>query len=209
MSSSNGEMPPEYHYFLLNKPYNMVSQFVSSHRVRLLGSLTYCFPPDTHAIGRLDYQTEGLLLLTDDKRVTRLLFSSKIPHKRTYWVQVSGIVTEDNLTNIRNGLSLFGRGAKYYTSQPCEAEIMTPPADLFEAPRKLHPSVVFTWLCLTLTEGKYHQVRKMTAAVGHRCLRLIRASIEDLSLDSLAPGEVRAIKGEQFFAQLKITPPAR
>ena len=194
----------DHRYFVLNKPYNMVSQFVSSHKVRLLGSLEFDFPPDTHAVGRLDHHSEGLLLLTTDKRVTRLLFSSKKPHSRTYWVQVSGKVEDENLEKMRSGLSIFGRGAVFYTTKNCEAKIIQTPENLFSESKKLHPNVVFTWLSITLTEGKYHQVRKMVAAVGHRCIRLIRVSIEEIMLEDLEPGKVRELSAKEFFEQLDI-----
>ena len=93
-------------YFIGNKPYNMVSQFVSPHKVRLLGDLNFNFPEGTHAIGRLDNYSEGLLILTTNKKVTRLLFESDEPHKRTYLVQVEHLVSEDTLT-VQHGYIFF------------------------------------------------------------------------------------------------------
>ena len=83
-----------HRYFVIHKPANMVSQFISSHKVRLLGDLNFTFPEGTHAVGRLDINSEGLLLLTTNKKITKLLFESTVPHKRAYLVQVKHVVTE-------------------------------------------------------------------------------------------------------------------
>src|SRR5580698_9422662 len=95
-----------HRYFVVNKPYNMVSQFVSSHAKRVLGELGFDFPEGTHPIGRLDNDSEGLLILTTDKRVTRLLFQGTIPHRRTYLVKVKRIVSEESLEQLRSGISI-------------------------------------------------------------------------------------------------------
>ncbi|MCW3088654.1 MAG: pseudouridine synthase, partial [Sediminibacterium sp.] len=99
-----------HRYFVLNKPYNMVSQFVSSHPVRLLGELDFDFPAGTHAIGRLDNHSEGLLLLTTDQKITRLLFQGSIPHSRTYLVQVKNTVSEENVDALRKGIPIRVKG---------------------------------------------------------------------------------------------------
>lgn len=113
-----------YRYFVLHKPFNMVSQFVSTHVVNLLGNIKFNFPEGTHAIGRLDKDSEGLLLLTTDKRVTKLLFKSKVPHKRTYVVKVMYEVSEETLQKLRDGVEIFIRGAEFWTTSPCEVQII-------------------------------------------------------------------------------------
>lgn len=183
----------------------MVSQFVSSHNVRLLGDLDFEFPEGTHAIGRLDNNSEGLLILTTNKRVTRLLFESKTPHERTYLVMVKNIVTQETLEKLRNGVSIIISGGVEWVTTPCGAEIVQPPD--YIKPREHHPVKEFlphSWLTITLTEGKFHQVRKMVAAVGHQCARLIRLSIEDLEMGDLQPGGVKEIEETEFFRLLKI-----
>lgn len=182
----------------------MVSQFVSSHKVGLLGDLSFPFPSGTHAVGRLDNQSEGLLILTTNKKVTRLLFEGATPHKRTYLVQVNNNVTEEGLELLRKGIPFRIKGGDTYTAVPGEAEIVTEPNISFPAPYEMTDKIAYTWLRITLTEGKYHQVRKMVAAIHHRCKRLIRVSIEDLALGDLQPGEVREIAEKDFFKQLKI-----
>lgn len=196
-------------YFVINKPYGMESQFVSPYPGPLLGDLGFDFPEGTHAVGRLDKHSEGLLLLTTNKKITTLLFESKIPHKRTYLVQVRHNMSEESLHQLRTGVTIRlrgggGGGGGEYTTPPCEVEIVEQPKDLFPSPRNFPDYILNTWIMITLTEGRYRQVRKMVAAVRHRCMRLIRVSIEDLSLGNLQPGEVKEIPEEVFFEQLKL-----
>jgi 23S rRNA pseudouridine2457 synthase len=196
--------PKPHRYFIINKPPNMVSQFVSSDEVRLLGDLDFDFPEGTHAIGRLDNHSEGLLILTTNKRVTNLLFQGEIPHKRKYWVNVGHIVLPETVELLRTGIPIRIKGGDYYTTSPCEVEVIDRPAILEEHKNESQPDVPNTWLSITLTEGKYHQVRKMVREARHRCKRLIRASIEDLELGDLPSGGVREIEEETFFRLLKI-----
>ncbi|MCY7311367.1 MAG: pseudouridine synthase [Chitinophagaceae bacterium] len=197
-------MHHSHRYFILNKPYNMVSQFVSSHVVGLIGDLAIDWPRGIHAVGRLDNLSEGLLILTTNKKVTRLLFEDKTPHTRTYMVLVNHAVTQERLQQLRDGVPFRIRGGNMYTSIPCEAEIVTEPGICFPHPYVMTKNIPYTWLRITLTEGKYHQVRKMVAAIHHRCKRLIRVSIEDLVLGDLQPGEVREVAEKDFFRLLKI-----
>jgi len=182
----------------------MVSQFVSTHDVRLLGNLDFDFPKGIHAIGRLDNNSEGLLLLTTNKKITRLLFQGKVPHTRTYLVQVKNQVSEESLTQLRNGISISGKNNTDYVTNSCDVVIVDQPKKLFSSGYELRNGVPCTWLHITLTEGKFHQVRKMVAAIHHRCKRLIRISIEDIELDGLQPGEVREIAEDDFFQKLKL-----
>jgi len=194
-----------HRYFVVNKPCDMVSQFVSSHKVRLLGDLDFHFPEGTHAIGRLDNHSEGLLILTTNKKVTRLLFQGGTPHKRSYLVKVKYAMSQESLERLRNGVPIRVKGGGQYTTAPCEAEIVDRPADLFLNGYEAIDYIPHTWLLITLTEGKFHQVRKMVAALRHRCIRLIRVSIEDLLLADLPAGGVREMGESVFFQQLKIT----
>ena len=193
-----------HRYFILNKPYNMVSQFVSTHDVVLLGELDFDFPEGTHAIGRLDNHSEGLLLLTTNKKITRLLFQGEVPHTRTYLVQVKNKVTDENLQKLKQGIPIRVKGGEVYTTTPCEVSIVDQPENLFSSGYELREGVLQTWLRITLTEGKFHQVRKMVAAIHHRCKRLIRVSIEDIGLEDMQPGEVREMKEDIFFKKLHI-----
>lgn len=200
-------MQADKRYFIIYKPYKMVSQFISPANVNLLGQLNYNFPEGTHAIGRLDNNSEGLLILTTDKRVTKLLFESNVPHKRTYLVQVEKIVSTDTVEKLRNGVSIRIKGGKYYTTTPCEVDIVPKPNNLAPRQHEYREDLPNTWLKITLTEGKYHQIRKMVSSVYHDCKRLIRISIEDLEIEDMKPGEVRELEEEIFFKKLRIIVP--
>ena len=193
-----------HRYFLVNKPYNMVSQFVSTHDVRLLGDLDFIFPEGTHAIGRLDQNSEGLLLLTTNKKITKLLFQGPIPHKRTYLVQVKNALAAETATKLAAGIEISAKTETSFNTTPCEVAIVEKPMGLFEMGKPLHENVITTWLTITLTEGKFHQVRKMVAAVNHKCIRLIRIAIEDIQLGNMQPREVREISEEDFFNKLRL-----
>jgi 23S rRNA pseudouridine2457 synthase len=190
----------------------MVSQFISSHEVNLLGSLNFDFPEGTHAIGRLDNHSEGLLLLTTNKKVTKLLFQGHKPHTRTYLVQVKNKITPATAEALANGIQISAPGGSAYLTSPCTVNIVEDPAvysHLFEASlltpaTPLHQNVVTSWMLITLTEGKFHQVRKMVAAVHHKCIRLIRTSIEDIKLGDMQPGEVLEITEQLFFSKLHL-----
>jgi len=182
----------------------MVSQFVSSHEVPLLADINFTFPEGIHAIGRLDKESEGLLLLTTNKKITRLLFQSEVAHKRTYLLQVRGIVQEASLELIRQGVVIPVSDGANYVTKKCEITMVEKPIGLFSSGYELHEKVPCSWLLITLTEGKFHQVRKMVKAVGHPCKRLIRVSIEDIELDGLLPGEIREVSEDEFFLKLKL-----
>lgn len=189
---------------MLNKPFNMVSQFVSPDNVNLLGKLDFDFPAGTHAVGRLDNHSEGLLLLTTNKKVTRLLFSGDQPHQRTYLVQVNNILSPQSLLLLQTGVPIKIKGGVTYTTPPSNVLIVEMPENLYRTAVTLSEFGPHTWLTITLTEGKYHQVRKMIGAVRHRCKRLIRISIESLELGNLAPGCVMEIPEKIFFEKLAI-----
>jgi 23S rRNA pseudouridine2457 synthase len=191
-------------YFIINKPCNMVSQFVSPHKVGLLGDLDYRFPEGTHAIGRLDNHSEGLLILTTNKDVTRLLFSRGTPHKRVYLVQVNNLLSEESLQQLRTGVSIRIEGGGNYLTPASDVDIVDHPEKIYPYIESSEQFGIHTWLLITLFEGKHRQVRKMMAAVHHRCKRLIRVSIEDLLLNDLQPGCVKEIEEDDFFTKLKI-----
>jgi len=197
-------MTSPHRYFVLNKPHGMESQFVSSYPNELLGNLRFDFPEGIHAIGRLDKNSEGLLLLTTNKKITRLLFQSLVPHRRTYLVQVKNKLSDEGLYRLRTGVSIRIRGGSYYTTPPCEVDIVEKPHSLFPSPFPDNNYVATTWLKISLTEGKFHQVRKMTFAVGHRVMRLIRVSIEELGLEDLQPGKILEVTEDFFFSKLNL-----
>lgn len=181
----------------------MVSQFVSSHNVNLLGDIQFDFPAGTHAIGRLDNLSEGLLILTTNKKVTKLLFQGEKPHERVYLVLVNKQVSAENIARLQNGVSLvIENGATYISA--CNAEIVADPSFNFNSPYIMTEHIDYTWLRIGLTEGKFHQVRKMVKAIGHKVKRLVRVSIEGLQLGNLQPGEVKELAETDFFRLLRI-----
>ena len=182
----------------------MVSQFISSDKVGLLGDLDFNFPEGTHAIGRLDNNSEGLLILTTNKKVTRLLFLDDQPHKRVYLVQVNNNLSDESLEKLRTGVSIKIKSGEDYITPACDVKIIAHPEKLYRHATTNPAFGKHTWLLITLTEGKFRQVRKMMMAVKHRCKRLIRISIEDLYLENLEPGGVKEMEEKDFFEKLKI-----
>lgn len=190
-------------YFIINKPYNMVSQFISSHNVPLLGSLNFAFPEGTHAIGRLDSTSEGLLILTTDKTVTRKLFLAQQPHSRSYLVLVQNKMTAETFKKLQNGIEIKIKGGENYRAKPYSIEIITHPTLLYKYATDYREVYAHTWLLITLTEGKFRQVRKMVLAVKHRCLRLIRLNISGIHLQDMLPGQVKELAEQEFYTLLE------
>jgi 23S rRNA pseudouridine2457 synthase len=193
-----------YQYFAIHKPYDMVSQFISSHDVRLLGELNFNFPEGIHAIGRLDNHSEGLLLLTTNPKITRLLFQGEKPHARRYLIQVKNVMSEETVQKLKAGIPIQVKGGSNYLTQPCSVKVVSKPTYLESPPHEIPPHLPHTWLMIELTEGKFHQVRKMVAAVHHKCKRLIRVSIEEICLDNLQSGEVIEMTESDFFEKLHL-----
>jgi len=192
-------------YYIIYKPYKIISQFTSSHKKKkCLGELGFLFPKDVYPVGRLDENSEGLLILTNDKKLNYKLLNPVFEHKRIYLVQLQGIITKEALQQLEKGVTIALDAGPYLT-KPCKVKLVPQPEKL---PPRGHPvseRLPTSWIELTLTEGKYHQVRKMTAGVGFPCLRLIRIAIEDIRLEAMQPGEVRELKREAVYKKLNIT----
>lgn len=194
-------------YFLLHKPYNMLSQFVSPYpHHRLLGAIDFDFPPGTHAIGRLDEFSEGLLLLTTDKRVTKLLLHPQKNHLRHYLVQVQNVVTDEVLQKLQAGIEIPLKQKGAYTTLPCMVKRVETPQNLTDINKAYLSRIQHTWLEFVLSEGKNRQIRKMCKAVKHPVKRLIRTQIQHMHLGDLKSGEIKEIPAETFFTQLGIDP---
>jgi 23S rRNA pseudouridine2457 synthase len=182
----------------------MISQFVSPYRHRLLGDLEFTFPPGTNAVGRLDDDSEGLLILTNDKTLTRTLLHPSRMHKRRYLVQVEREIKPETVNELMNGVDILVKKKGMYRTVRCEVNVVTKPLGLAERAHSFRESLPQSWLEFILTEGKNRQIRKMCSAVRHDCKRLIRTAIEDLELGDMKPGEVREIEKEQLFTLLKL-----
>lgn len=181
----------------------MLSQFIGGQG-RMLGELGIGFPEGTHPIGRLDNHSEGLLILTTNKKITKLLFQGDKPHGRTYLVRVYREVSAETIEKLRTGVTIRIKGNVDYVTTPCEVELVEEPENLFPGGYEYRQGLPNSWLRITLTEGKFRQIRKMTRAVGHPCQRLIRVSIEGLLLGDLPPGHVREVGEGDFFEKLRI-----
>lgn len=173
---------------LFNKPYGVLSQFTDGGaRTTLSDHLAI---PGVYPAGRLDRDSEGLLLLTDDGRLQARIADPRFKLPKTYWVQVEGSASPEQIAQLQRGVTLNDG-----PTLPAGAEAMPPP-DLWprDPPVRFRKTVPDCWLALTLREGRNRQVRRMTAAVGLPTLRLVRWRIGDWTLDGLAPGEWREIR---------------
>ncbi|MBA2611925.1 MAG: rRNA pseudouridine synthase [Bacteroidetes bacterium] len=192
-------------YFIIYKPYKMISQFISPYKQRLLGDLGYDFPEGTNAVGRLDNDSEGLIILTTDKSLANRLLHPTRKHKRSYIVQVERKVEEEALKKLREGLNILVKKKGVYTTQPCEVTLINKPKDLPFREHTFREELPQSWLEFVLTEGKNRQIRKMCSAVRHDCKRLIRTKIENLELGQMQPGEVKEIEQKELFELLLLT----
>jgi 23S rRNA pseudouridine2457 synthase len=193
-----------FQYYIIYKPFNVLCQFEDTEGRPTLKSL-YDFPKDVYAVGRLDMDSEGLLLLTNDKSLNHKLLNPNFQHEREYWVQVEGIITEEALSTLSKGVTLNIDGKTYHTL-PAKANKLPSDVKVQERnpPIRFRKSVPDSWLSLKLVEGKNRQVRKMTAAVGFPTLRLIRVAIEKLSLGEMSVGEVKQLSKEEVYEKLRI-----
>jgi 23S rRNA pseudouridine2457 synthase len=172
----------------LNKPFNVLCQFTDDAGRRTLAD--FVTAKDVYPAGRLDYDSEGLLLLTDDGVLQKRIADPKHGTKKTYLAQVERVPDETALASLRRGVKL-----KDGMTAPAEAQLVEEPGWLWtrEPPIRYRRDIPAAWLELTITEGRNRQVRRMTAAVGHPTLRLIRTRIGEWSLDGLASGEWREV----------------
>lgn len=191
-------------YFIVHKPFNVLSQFSSTHGKKTLKDF-FVVPQDVYPVGRLDYDSEGLLILTDDKKLNQNLLDPLHEHEREYWVQVEGNISEDAMDELQNGVSINING-KIYCTKKCVVKkfIHSPKVSERNPPIRFRKSIPESWIKIILKEGKNRQVRKMTAAVGFPTLRLIRYRIEKITLDDLLPAEMKTISKQELYNLLKI-----
>lgn len=185
-------------YFVINKPYGVLSQFTDTERRQTLKSL-FDFPNDVYPIGRLDMDSEGLLIITNDKYFTDFLLNPKNQHEKEYYAQVDGIPANESLNKLREGVIIEGK-----KTLPAKVKLIDEPD--FEPripPIRERKTIPTTWLSITITEGRNRQVRKMTAAVGHPTLRLVRVRIKNISLGNMKSGEVRELTETEIIGLKK------
>ena len=177
-----------------HKPYGVLSQFTPEPGSAWRTLADFNLPKNVYALGRLDADSEGILLLSDEPGLNSRLLDPKHAHRREYWVQVEGLPDDTALTQLSRGIRIGD-----YTTLPARARRLDPPPSLppRDPPIRVRKTIPDSWLALELTEGKNRQVRRMTAAAGHPTLRLVRARIGRLDLGALAPVAWRALNAAE------------
>lgn len=180
-------------YYLFNKPYRVLCQF-SPVEGKLTLKDFLSLPKDVYPVGRLDYGSEGLLILTNDGMLHHRLIDPRFNHSRTYLVQVEGIPDDDAIEKLRNGVVIDKRKTK-----KANVKLLNDEPEIWERnpPIRFRKSIPTSWLEIELFEGRNRQIRKMTAAVGYPTLRLIRIKIEFVSVFSLKPGQFREMSNDE------------
>ena len=189
-------------YYIIYKPYLVLSQFSVVEGKQTLADY-FEVPKDVYPVGRLDYDSEGLLILTNDKQLNNRLLNPLFAHEREYWVQVDGAATQEAVAQLQKGVSINIDG-KQYRTKPCKASLFEAPPIVPERnpPIRFRKEIPAPWLRLQLKEGKNRQVRRMTAVVGFPTLRLIRYRIEKLTIDYLQPGEMMKMEQKELYKML-------
>ena len=187
-------------YYLLYKPFQVLSQFTSTDGKKCLKDIVEV-EKDVYPVGRLDYDSEGLLLLTNDTSINHQLLHPSFQHQRTYWVQVDGAITQAAADALAKGVTINIDG-KQYKTKPAKVKLLP---DTLQVPERNPPirfrkSIPATWASIQLTEGKNRQVRKMFAAVGFPVLRLIRAQMGTYTIDKMQAGDLLHLTAEEVQA---------
>ena len=184
-------------YYLIYKPYQVLSQFTSSDGKLCLKDILNV-SKDVYPVGRLDYDSEGLLLLTNDTSINHQLLHPKFAHARTYWVQVDGAITNDAIESLSKGVTISVDGKTYETKK---ATLKILPDNLLvperNPPIRVRKSIPTSWVSIQLTEGKNRQVRKMFASVGFPVVRLIRSQIGQFSIAQMQPSDCLSLSFEE------------
>jgi 23S rRNA pseudouridine2457 synthase len=183
----------------------MMSQFSREGDKPTLADLPFSFPKDIYPVGRLDADSEGLLLLTNDSFLNNRLLNPKFKHQRTYFVQVEGQISTEAVQKLQTGVTISIDG-KLHSTLPAKVQVLVnePPLPERNPPIRFRQNIPTSWISLTLHEGKNRQVRRMTAAVGFPTLRLVRWAIEDVKLGAMQPAEVVEVEKEWLFKKLKL-----
>ena len=189
-------------YFIINKPYHVLSQFTSDEGKKSLADF-FVVPKDVYPVGRLDYDSEGLLILTNDTEINHRLLAPQYNHQREYWVQVEGSVNNDALNELQQGVIISIDG-KQHKTLPCKATLFEqePKVAPRNPPIRFRQNIPTSWISLAITEGKNRQVRRMTAKVGFPTLRLIRYRIEGITIDHLLPGDMQEVSRDFIYKKL-------
>jgi len=191
-----------HRYFIIYKPYQVLSQFTSADGKQSLKDF-FKVPADIYPVGRLDYDSEGLLILTNDASLNHRLLNPQFSHEREYWVQVEGAIHEKAISQLQAGVTISINGEKYNTRKCIATRFAhTPDVPDRNPPIRFRKEIPTSWIKLVLTEGKNRQVRKMTAQTGFPTLRLIRYRIAHVTLDGLLPGDIREMNKNDIYSRL-------
>ncbi|MFD2889521.1 pseudouridine synthase [Chitinophaga cymbidii] len=192
------------HYFIVYKPYEVLTRFGKEGDKAVLSDF-FKVPRDVYPVGRLDYDSEGLLILTNDKSLNHRLLDPRHAHEREYWVQVDGAVTGAAIRQLNAGVTIRIDGKDHHV-KALDAEIFEqdPVVPDRHPPIRFRKLIPAPWIRLVLKEGKNRQVRRMTAAVGFPTLRLIRYRIEGLDVSGMQPGDMATLSREELYTALQI-----
>jgi 23S rRNA pseudouridine2457 synthase len=180
----------------------MLSQFSREGDIRSLADLEFSFPRDVYPVGRLDADSEGLLLLTNDNQLKTRLLEPRHRHYRTYYVQVEGLITDEACEKLSKGIPISINGKSYQTLPARAVAIDEPNLPVRTPPIRFRQNIPTSWVSISLYEGKNRQVRRMTAAVGFPTLRLVRWAISSTLLGTMQPGEVREVDGKELLKKI-------
>lgn len=189
-------------YFIIYKPYLVLSQFTSQLHKQTLADY-FEVPKNVYPVGRLDEDSEGLLILTNDEKLNHRLLSPSFAHEREYFVQVDGAITKEAIQQLQQGVEINAHG-KIYKTKKCKVEFFREEPIVAERnpPIRFRKEIPAPWIRMILTEGKNRQVRRMTAKVGFPTLRLIRYRIEEIELGNLQPGEMIELPQKTIYKKL-------
>lgn len=189
----------KFKYYAVFKPYNMLCQFTGQENDSLLGDL-YDFPKDVYSIGRLDKDSEGLLLMTNDNIFKTRLLEPKYKTPKTYYAQIDGAITDEAIRYLSDGSIIIKHKGKTHQVAPAVCRKIDDPQFLERSvPIRYRKNIPTSWIALTISEGKNRQVRKMTAASGFPTLRLVRYGIGNFKLEGMQPGDVVEISPDQVL----------
>ena len=194
-------MNNQYTYYIVYKPYGMLSQFTPEGNKPALGSLLK-FPLDCYPVGQLETESEGLLLLTNDKKVSQKFLNPTVEFKRTYAVQVDGDITEDAIRKLSEGFEVKVEGKMINTKAASVEKIAEPTLPPRTPPVRFRKTVPTSWISITLSEQKNKQLRSMLSSVGFPALRIVRMKMGNLELKAMLPGDVVELKGTVVYEKL-------
>ena len=194
-------MSNQYSYYIVYKPFGMISQFTPEGNKAALGSL-FKFPLDCYPVGSLETESEGLLLLTNDKKINHKFLNPTVEHKRTYFVQVDGEISDGAIQKLIAGVEVKIEGKIFKTTKSVVKKMEEPSLPPRNPPVRFRKTVPTSWISITLSDQKNKQVRQMMAAVGFPALRIVRVKMGNLELKAMLPGDVVELKSTEVFEKL-------